>query len=68
MTVIREMGARGHVSIPIATKPGTAKGGGDDYDDIDEILQFEDGESRYILFTFNITGSHKCLIQVYFCV
>jgi len=43
------MGARGRVSIPIATKPGTAKGGGDDYDDIDEILLFENGENRYNL-------------------
>lgn len=46
MTVVRETGARGRVSIPITTKPGTAKGKGDDYEDIDEILQFEDGESR----------------------
>lgn len=47
MTVVRELGAQGRVSIPIATKPGTAKGNGDDYDDIDEILYFENGESRY---------------------
>ena len=46
MVVVRELGARGRVSIPIATKPGTAKGKGDDYDDIDEILYFENGESR----------------------
>jgi len=46
VTVVRKLGARGHVSIPISTKPGTAKGKGDDYEDIDEILQFEDGESR----------------------
>lgn len=46
VTVVRETGARGRVSIPITTKPGTAKGKGDDYEDIDEILQFEDGESR----------------------
>ena len=46
MTVVREMGAKGSVSVPIATKPGTAKGKGDDYEDIDEILHFEDGESR----------------------
>lgn len=46
MAVIREMGARGCVSIPIATKPGTATGEGVDYEDIDEILHFEDGESR----------------------
>lgn len=46
MTVVRELGARGRVSVPIETKPGTAKGKGDDYDDIDEVLQFEDGENR----------------------
>ena len=46
MVVVREMGARGRVSIPISTKPGTAKGKGDDYEDIDEILHFDDGESR----------------------
>ena len=46
VTVVREMGARGAVSIPIMTKPGSAKGKGDDYEDIDEILHFEDGESR----------------------
>ena len=46
VTVVREMGARGSVSIPVATKPGSAKGKGDDYEDIDEILHFEDGESR----------------------
>ena len=46
MTIVREMGAKGSVSIPIATKPGTAKGKGDDYEDIDEILHFADGENR----------------------
>lgn len=46
VTVVREVGARGRVSVPIATKPGTAKGNGDDYEDIDEMLQFEDGENR----------------------
>jgi len=51
VAVVREMGARGRVDIPIATKPGTAKGGGDDYEDIDEILHFEDGESRYCIMT-----------------
>ena len=46
MTVVLETGARGRVPIPITTKPGTAKGKGDNCEDIDEILQFEDGKSR----------------------
>lgn len=46
VVVVREMGARGRVSVPISTKPGTAKGNGDDYEDIDEMLHFDDGESR----------------------
>ncbi|XP_071369197.1 sodium/calcium exchanger 1-like isoform X19 [Centroberyx affinis] len=42
--VIRTSGARGVVVVPYNTKEGTAKGGGEDFEDTHGILEFENDE------------------------
>jgi len=42
--VIRTSGARGVVVLPYKTKEGTAKGGGEDFEDTHGVLEFENDE------------------------
>ncbi|EDV20330.1 uncharacterized protein TRIADDRAFT_32198 [Trichoplax adhaerens] len=45
LTVERKSGARGTIRVPYHTKEGTAKGGGDDYEDAVGELEFKNDET-----------------------
>ena len=45
--VIRLLGARSNVRVPYHTVEGSAKGGGDDYEDVVGEIEFRDEETRY---------------------
>lgn len=45
VTVERKSGARGTIRVPYHTKEGTAKGGGDDYEDAVGELEFKNDET-----------------------
>ena len=45
--VIRLMGARGTVRVPYHTVEGSAKGGGEDFEDVVGEIEFRDEETRY---------------------
>ncbi|XP_030632408.1 sodium/calcium exchanger 2b isoform X1 [Chanos chanos] len=45
VTVVRNSGARGTVILPYHTEPGTAKGGGDDYEDVCGELEFTNDQT-----------------------
>ncbi|XP_060896184.1 sodium/calcium exchanger 1b isoform X1 [Labrus mixtus] len=49
--VLRTSGARGVVNVPYKTVEGTARGGGEDFEDIHGILEFQNDE---ILKTFTV--------------
>uniref|UniRef100_A0AAQ4RNC8 Calx-beta domain-containing protein n=1 Tax=Gasterosteus aculeatus aculeatus TaxID=481459 RepID=A0AAQ4RNC8_GASAC len=42
--VVRTSGARGVVAVPYKTREGTAKGGGEDFEDTHGVLEFENDE------------------------
>lgn len=45
VTVVRNSGARGTVLLPYHTEPGTAKGGGIDYEDTHGELEFTNDQT-----------------------
>lgn len=45
VTVVRNSGARGTVILPYHTEPGTAQGGGDDYEDASGELEFTNDQT-----------------------
>lgn len=45
VTVVRNSGARGTVILPYHTEPGTAKGGGVDYEDAGGELEFNNDQT-----------------------
>ena len=48
LKVVRTTGARGIVRIPYHTTEGTAKGGGDDYEDAVGELEFQNDETSWV--------------------
>lgn len=42
--VVRTLGARGVVAVPYSTTQGTAKGGGENFEDTHGVLEFDNGE------------------------
>lgn len=45
VTVVRNSGARGTVILPYHTEPGTAQGGGIDYEDVSGELEFTNDQT-----------------------
>lgn len=48
ITVVRNSGARGTVIIPYHTEPGTAQGGGVDYEDTHGELEFTNDQTTLV--------------------
>ncbi len=64
--VIRLLGARSVVRIPYHTVEGTAKGGGEDYEDVTGEIEFRDEETRLVealvsLCSYNYIQHSHCL-------
>lgn len=57
--VIRLLGARSVVRIPYHTVECSAKGGGEDYEDVVGEIEFRDEETRYANFS-NTLSLNKC--------